>query len=370
MSARNVIGDYRALFLQHTAMIDLRAPAEFARGAFPSACSLPLMSDDERASVGTCYKQQGQDAAIALGHRLVAGERKTARLARWQAFAERYPAGALYCWRGGLRSQTVQQWLAEVGIDYPRVEGGYKAMRGFLLHSLQDNVAHLPIILVSGRTGTGKTRVIERLARAVDLEGLANHRGSSFGQLPSPQPAQIQFENSISIALLRLRNSSDAPVLLEDEGRLVGRLSLPELLRAKMKHAPMVIVDEPLASRVDVVLQDYVVDLGKRYVRLHGAAGLQLHAEKMLADLGNIRKRLGGDRYVRVHAMMQEAFRQQLDSGVTELHRQWITFLLQQYYDPMYHYQLERREGKPLFAGSRADVLAWAKAQENRATGR
>ncbi len=376
MTARNVTDDYRALFLTHTPMIDLRAPAELARGAFPGACSLPLMSDDERASVGTCYKHDGQDAAIALGHQLVSGDLKAARLAQWLDFTQRYPQGVLYCWRGGLRSQTVQQWLADSGVDYPRVVGGYKAMRTYLLNSLHDNVEQLPFVLVSGKTGTGKTRVIERLMRVVDLEGLANHRGSSFGQLPSPQPAQIDFENSVSIALLRLRAANQLdqqpdqqlqPVLLEDEGRLVGRVSLPEPLRLKMKQAPMVIVEEPLQSRVDVVLEDYVVDLGKRYVRLHGEMGLQLHAEKMLADLGNIKKRLGGDRFMQVHTMMQSAFRQQLDSGDTDPHRHWIAYLLEQYYDPMYQYQLERREGEQLFVGDRAAVLDWATEQEKNA---
>ena len=103
------------------------------------------MSDDERAQVGICYKQQGQEAAIELGHQLVSGELKAQRLAQWADFAEQHPQGYLYCFRGGLRSQTVQRWLREAGIDYPLVIGGYKAMRRFLLEELERSVARPPL---------------------------------------------------------------------------------------------------------------------------------------------------------------------------------------------------------------------------------
>jgi tRNA 2-selenouridine synthase len=125
--------DYAGLFLADTPLLDTRAPLEFARGAFPAARNLPLMSDEERAAVGSCYKQRGQDAAIALGQELVSGVIRDARITAWREFARAHPEGYLYCFRGGLRSQIVQQWLRDSGIDYPRVSGGYKAMRRFLI---------------------------------------------------------------------------------------------------------------------------------------------------------------------------------------------------------------------------------------------
>ena len=128
MPARPDTDDYRALFLADAPMMDMRAPTEFSKGAFPSAASLPLMTDEERAQVGTCYKQQGQQAAIELGHRIVSGDIRDQRLAAWRDFAHNHPHGYLYCFRGGLRSQTVQQWLRDAGIDYPLIRGGYKAM--------------------------------------------------------------------------------------------------------------------------------------------------------------------------------------------------------------------------------------------------
>lgn len=353
--------DYRALFLTPTPMMDMRAPAEFERGAFPSALSLPLMSDDERAQVGTCYKRQGQEAAIALGHQLVTGELKAQRVARWVEFAQQHPQGYLYCFRGGLRSQIVQRWLREEGVDLPLVIGGYKAMRRFLLEELERSIADASFVLVSGKTGTGKTRVISRLTRAVDLEGLANHRGSSFGQMPTPQPSQIDFENSLSISLMRALAKKREHIYLEDEGSLIGRLSLPDSLRRKMAAAPMLIVEQRLDERIDVVIDDYIVDLGERYALLYGEEGAKLHSDKLHGDLTRIRKRLGGLQFQQVSAMMTVAFTRQRQDGDVSGHREWIGLLLEKYYDPMYEYQLSKRAGEKLFHGDRQAIVAWTR---------
>ena len=360
MSGRTDTNDYRALFLGDAPLMDMRAPAEFARGAFPTATSLPLMTDDERAAVGTCYKEHGQAAAIALGHTLVSGEVRADRLRAWSDFARRNPEGYLYCFRGGLRSQTVQQWLRDAGVDYPLVKGGYKAMRRFLLEELERSVAPADLVLISGKTGTGKTRVIQRIERSVDLEGLANHRGSTFGQLPEPQPSQIDFENALSIALMKLLEQERAPIYLEDEGRLIGRICLPDSLRLKMSRAPMLVVEEPLEQRVDMVLQDYVLDLGLRYAKHFGDEGAGLHSEKMQQDLLRIRKRLGSERHRQVSEMMARAFAAQHADGDLSLHRRWIAVLLEKYYDPMYEYQLSQRLGDQRFTGNREAVIEWA----------
>ncbi len=363
MTGRPDTQDYHALFLADAPLMDMRAPAEFAHGAFPTATSLPLMTDDERAQVGICYKQRGQAAAIELGHRLVSGEIRARRLAGWCDFARAHPEGFLYCFRGGLRSQTVQRWLRDEGIDYPLVVGGYKAMRRFLLEALERSVQAAELVLVSGRTGTGKTRVIERIERSVDLEALARHRGSTFGQLLAAQPSQIDFENALSIALLRLLQQGGRRVYLEDEGRLIGRVALPQNLRDRMRSAPMVLVEESLAERIDVVLEDYVCDLGRRYVAAGGQEGPALHRERLQGDLARIRRRLGGARHAEVSRLLDAAFDRQWRTGSLEGHRAWIAYLLERYYDPMYDYQLARREGARLFRGSRDEVVAWVAAQ-------
>jgi tRNA 2-selenouridine synthase len=128
------IEDFRSLVVNNTPMFDTRAPIEFTQGAFPHTQSLPLMSDQERELVGTCYKHKGQEKAIELGHELVQGEDKQAKVTAWLEFIQKNPNGALYCFRGGLRSQITQQWIyEESGIDYPRLKGGYKALRRYLI---------------------------------------------------------------------------------------------------------------------------------------------------------------------------------------------------------------------------------------------
>jgi tRNA 2-selenouridine synthase len=341
-------------------MMDMRAPTEFAQGAFPCAHSLPLMSDEERAEVGICYKKKGQAAAIDLGNSLVSGTIREQRMQAWSEFAENNPDGYLYCFRGGLRSQTVQQWLRDAGIDYPLVEGGYKAMRQFLLAELQRSVERAEFVLIAGKTGTGKTRVIDQLSRSADLEGLANHRGSSFGALLEPQPRQIDFENSLSIVLMKLLAGAEKTIYLEDEGRLIGRVYLPDALQEKMKAAPMAIVEQTMAQRIDVVVDDYVLDLGRRFFTAHGERGPQLHCEKLQSDLARIQKRLGGERHTLISALMNSAFEQQWRDGDLSLHRQWVAALLDQYYDAMYDYQLSQRVGQVLFRGGRDEVVQWA----------
>ena len=223
-------GDFQYLFLNDVPLIDTRAPVEFEKGAFPCSVSLPLMTNDERAQVGTCYKQQGQDAAIELGHSLVSGEVKQQRVDAWLDFAKHNPQGYLYCWRGGLRSQICQQWLAERGCHYPRIGGGYKAMRRYLIDQFERISQHYPLLVLGGRTGCNKTAFVEQLPQAVDLEALANHRGSSFGRRPDGQPTQLNFENAVAVAMLKAEQralQSQQPLLLEDESKLVGRCSLP-----------------------------------------------------------------------------------------------------------------------------------------------
>ncbi|MFK7829735.1 MAG: tRNA 2-selenouridine(34) synthase MnmH [Congregibacter sp.] len=356
--------DYAGLFLAGAPLLDTRAPLEFQRGAFPGAVNLPLMSDEERAAVGTCYKRQGQDAAIALGHKKVSGEVRAARVAGWADFAEANPHGYLYCFRGGLRSQIAQQWLLETGIAYPRIGGGYKAMRRFLIESLEERSKQAQFWLVAGATGSGKTRLIKSLPRSIDLEGLARHRGSAFGRLLEPQPTQIDFENALSIALLKLAQKP-GPIALEDEGRLIGSLSLPATLLERMVNAPLLQLEYSLDERVQVVLEDYIIDLGRRYREQHEdpEEAMIAHRERLVADLARTRKRLGRERHQQVDARMQAAFDAQSRSGDIDGHRDWIGSLLADYYDPMYRYQLSQRKGKSLCIGSREAIADYMREQ-------
>jgi tRNA 2-selenouridine synthase len=371
--------DYRALLLSDAPMMDVRAPVEFSKGSFPSSTNLPLMTNDERHEVGICYKQHGQDAAIELGHSLVTGQVKAQRIKQWTDFLQANPdQGYLYCFRGGLRSNLAQQWIKEeTGIHFPLVKGGYKALRNFLLLELEQSLdaQNTDLIVVCGKTGTGKTRVIEQLNHcSVDLEGLAHHRGSTFGQLPEDpgQPSQIDFENNVSIAFLKLLDaakqdpsSKQKPqVFVEDEGNRIGRVGLPLVLSNRMKACQgIVVIEERMDDRVDVLLEDYVMDLGRRFVALYGNdLGPELHRDFLIDALKRVRNRLGGDRHDQVTGTMAAAFREQQSSQDTGLHRVWITALLEHYYDKMYDYQLAQRNDQVLFHGSREAVTDWATA--------
>lgn len=359
--------DYREIFLNDRPMMDTRAPIEFTKGAFPGVLNLPLMTDQERQRVGTCYKQQGQQAAIVLGHQLVSGDIKAQRIQAWADFARAHPDGLLYCFRGGLRSQIVQQWLKdEAGIAYPRVGGGYKAMRTFLLDTTEQALQQCDFVLLGGMTGTGKTQVLGQLDNALDLEGHANHRGSSFGRRATGQPSNIDFENRLAVDLLKKRERGVQSFVLEDENRMIGSCALPLPLYQSMQGLPMVWLEDRLDSRVQRILDDYVVNLSAEFVAVHGEEGFALFAERLLESLNKIHKRLGGERHQRLLLLMEAALAEQARSGDVELHRAWIEGLLGEYYDPMYAFQRESKGARIEFSGEHGAVLDYLRQRSPR----
>lgn len=350
---------YREIFLNDTPMMDMRAPIEFAQGAFPTSHSHPLMLDDERAAVGTRYKEQGQDAAIELGKQLVSGNCKAQRVAQWKAFCEANPQGYLYCFRGGLRSRISQQWLKEAGIDYPYIEGGYKALRSFLLETL-DSITPLPLTIIAGCTGSGKTDLIKSLPNGLDLEGAANHRGSSFGSYVSAQPTQINFENTLAVDLLKKQAQGCKSFILEDEGRHVGSVNIPLMLHKAMQLAPVAVIEDPVEVRLERLLDEYIIrmhsDFTATYGEVEGWIKFSAYLEKGLLS---IRKRLGNQRYADILSHQQHAVNIQQQTGRVELHLDWLALILEQYYDPMYHYQLEKKADRVVYRGNYDDVQAW-----------
>lgn len=345
--------DFKALFLNDTPLMDVRAPVEFEQGAFPAAKNVPILDNHQREVIGTKYKQEGQDAAVALGYELATDDVKIARLSDWKAFTEKNPEGYLYCFRGGQRSHLTQAWLKESGVDYPLIKGGYKALRRYLIDELEASVAASSFIILSGKTGTGKTRLIHKIADSVDLEGLANHRGSSFGRRCGGQPTQIDFENRLSIALLKHRHHKpERPILLEDESKLIGRCSLSQDMRDKMQQSPIILLETSIEERVEVGLQEYVHDNLSDFVHIYGEeAGFEQFREGLSGSLYRIRRRLGGARYQALNAILEEALQQHQFHGDVDGYRPLIASLLTDYYDPMYEYQLEQKQGKVIFSG-------------------
>ena len=261
MDAAQLIRQQIERFLQRSGpLVDVRAPAEFAQGHIPGAHNLPLFSDEQRAAVGTTYKQQGRQAAVQLGLALV-GPRLAELGARLQGLTEQGSTQSLrlHCWRGGMRSESMA-WLAgQLGLKVTLLEGGYKAFRRWVLASFE---TALPIHLLGGRTGSGKTDLLLALAAqgaaVIDLEGLAHHRGSSFGSLGMPpQPSSEHYENRIAMALQQLEGSTQ--IWVEAESAQVGRCRIPAGLWKQMQEAPLLEIRRPLPERLDQLVAVYGV---------------------------------------------------------------------------------------------------------------
>jgi len=355
--------DFKTLFLNDTPMMDTRAPLEFKKGAFPRTVSLPLMTDQERAKVGTCYKKKGQDEAIKLGHQLVSGDIKDARLQQWLAFAEANPNGYLYCFRGGLRSQITQRWLKEAGCDYPRITGGYKAMRRFLIDTLDRIAVEQPLIVVAGETGCAKTELIKEVTGHVDLEGIANHRGSTFGKRATAQPPQIGFENAVAVEFLRHEDKyPERAIVLEDESLLIGRCALPDVLRQQMAQAPLAVVEASMEQRVEHSFNNYILDkLAEWQCEAGEEAGFAAFADDLRTSMSKVERRLGGVRHKALTETLEAALTQH-EQGDASLHRDWIQPMLEEYYDPMYHWQLSKKAGEILIRAPYDEVREFLNA--------
>ncbi|BAO44674.1 tRNA 2-selenouridine(34) synthase MnmH [Thiolapillus brandeum] len=352
------ISDFRELFLSDIPLLDVRAPVEFAAGAFPHTENLPLLEDKERHLIGIRYKENGQEAAIELGRQLIDGQPKAERTAAWKDFVARHPEGALYCFRGGMRSKISQEWIHEAtGVAYPRIKGGYKALRNFLLNEIEVSCQEIEPIILGGRTGAGKTIVLRKLANSIDLEGLAWHRGSAFGRHATPQPTQIDFENRLAIELIRHRASSHAKLILEDESKAVGSRHLPPILYERMSASPLVMLDVSLEERIHNSIQEYVIEALREYQNIYGEEnGFQKWAEYATESLKKISRRLGGVRYKEMNDKLQHAIQILKRTGAADAHADWISQLLTDYYDPMYDYQIARKSNRIIFSGDMKQV--------------
>ena len=352
--------DFRQIVLDEVPLIDVRAPIEFEKGAFPTAINLPLMNDEERKKVGIRYKENGNEAAVKLGHQLVSGEVKVARIVAWVEQLEQHPNSLLYCFRGGQRSQISQQWITdEMGQDIPRLEGGYKAFRNYLLdHLAPENIQSIPVIL-GGRTGTGKTILLQTLDNRIDLEAIANHRGSSFGRFTTPQPTPIDFENRLAWDLIHHDAAGYQSMILEDEGRNIGDRYLPEPLVDHFKKAEVVLLERSMEERVQITFDEYVTVAQGDYRTLHGEeTGVDEWFSYMDQCITRIKKRLGGLRYQQIRDLLRMAH----ESGDPEQHKAWIEPLLRDYYDPMYDYQLQNKSDRIVFRGNETAVNDYLRA--------
>ena len=294
--------------MKNIPLIDARSPSEYAHSHIPGAINIPLLDDEHRKIIGTTYKQQGREAAVLKGFDLVGPKfGDIARAAKSQLDSREVK---VYCWRGGMRSHILS-WVLELsGFKVTILKGGYKAYRNKMLAACKEP---RKVIVLGGRTGSGKTELLKHLAalgeQVIDLESLAHHKGSAFGALGElPQPRYEYFENQLAEAWLQC--SADKVLWLENESRLIGQVKIPDIIYDRIRKSPMIEVVLPHDMRVERIMNDY----GK------------FPKDVLIQTTEKIKKRLGGLRLTESIKALEEDRR--ID---------WVNFMLE-YYDKMYDY--------------------------------
>jgi tRNA 2-selenouridine synthase len=296
--------------------IDVRSESEYSRAHIPGAVNLPLLNDEERAAVGTTYKHEGREAAVQLGLRLIGPKFETyyVELLALVKSSEKKPL--LYCWRGGLRSQIASTLIQWSGLHAHMIFGGYRSFRQWVFPTLAQPRNY---IVISGHTGTGKTEILhllrEQNSQVVDLEGLANHKGSALGALGlPPQPKNEHFENLVAMSLFQCQ--TQAPVFVENESRMIGKCAIPQGLWDAMQLAKHIELDVVRETRIERIMGEY--------------GGFPIN--DLIEQTQKLRKRLGGQH--------EQAAIEALKNGDI---KRWIEILLV-YYDKSYRHFLEKNE--------------------------
>lgn len=301
-------------------VLDVRSPGEYLHAHIPGAQSLPLFSDEERKVVGTAYKQESKQVAIKIGLKYFGVKMVEMVETVEKSFTSKIVL--VHCWRGGMRSAGVAWLLDLYGYQVYTLQGGYKTYRGWVLEQFEKDY---PIQILGGYTGSGKTEVLKALAKksecVIDLEGLAGHKGSAFGNMGLPaQPSQEMFENKLAQALANtaptedIENSPPSCIWMEDESQRIGTVNIPTVLYQKMRQKKVFFLDIPFESRLDYICIHY----GK------------FPKEQLINAIIRIKKKLGGlETKTAINSLVEDDVR--------------AAFLvLLQYYDKLYGKGLER----------------------------
>ena len=299
-------------------IIDVRSPSEFHKGHIPAAYNIPIFKDTERKEIGRIYKQVNKEEAVKKGLEFIGP-----RLRSMVEEAESLNANNMlaYCWRGGMRSNSFAWLLRTLDVNIITLHGGYKAFRNFVLNSF---LSKKKIYILGGFTGSGKTEVLHEFKKMgeqiIDIEGLANHKGSVFGHLGErEQPTNQQFENELAMEWIKTK--SDKPIWIEDESRIIGQVTVPNDFFMQMKTSPVFFLDLPRYLRIQRLVKEYTV----------------FPQESLRESILRIQRKLGG-----VNAKLA------LES-IDQKHCEKAVEITLKYYDKTYTYMLSQRNHDQIY---------------------
>lgn len=313
----NVITLDEALSTDNIIYVDMRSPSEYQSGHIPGAVNIPLFSDEERTVVGTTYKQISAEDAKQQGLTFVSSK-LPAIVEQIRQLCQEGRKGVIYCWRGGMRSRSVVSILDIMGVNAFQLQGGYKAFRRHILDSLTNFSLQPAVIVLCGSTGVGKTTLLTMLAArgipVLDLEKLANHRGSAFGHVGLGRPMTAHKFDSALLAALRELNHHPF-IVVECESKRIGNVYLPDVLYQAMQYGPKVLLTARLDIRIDRLIAEYT-DL------------VTDHQSVLAGSIESLRAKLGNKKTDRL-----------LDDLSAGRIRDVVRVLLSDYYDPLYGYE-------------------------------
>ncbi len=353
--------DLRRLFYENIPIVDVRTPGECNSNTVPNSINLPLFGDHERQEIKTYLEENISISAIESAEDSIKMLPTPKMITTYETFLKQHPHAVLSCSRDGSRSAMIQHYLLEqTDRQISRVDGGFHALHKFLVDESEYLTYKTDIFLLAGKTGCGKTRLLKTLQNTINLEGLANHRGSAFGPMATEQPSQINFENNLSFAQIQLSRHHARRTLVEDENQYIGSIHLPKHLYEKMCHAPVILMRVSHQSRLNISLQEYVVDALEEYRTFYDEEqAFFLYRQSVLNNLGKIRTRLGEECYKKLSVLARTALNQQEKTGSVEAHTPWIDALLRDYYDPMYEYLIRNKKDRIIYSGDTTEVAKY-----------
>lgn len=298
--------------LEDRILVDIRSPSEYEEFHIPGAINIPIFEDEEKRLIGLVYRREGVEKAKELGYE-IAWEKLQSLLERFRNLKRDYKNVVVYCWRGGLRSQELCRVLRSMGIEVLRLEGGYRAYREFILRDMERLLEGKTFLVLTGKTGVGKTRLLRRLKEegypVIDLEAIAQHRGSVFGRVGIRKSVSQKMFDALLYEELRRINSDI--LIAEDESRVIGNIHIPESLWQKKEQGIFIEIEADLETRLKNIIEEYTAFEGWQ--------------EEIQRAINKIRKYLGEEKYKTAIGMLK-------NGQIEDL----ALFLMREYYDKIY----------------------------------